>query len=158
MSPILIVVIALVGSAGITAIVLTIVFSAVRRRTQRAMAELEPEGIVKDSGSVRVSWRFHDFRAPRIYTSVGAQVGPGRLVLTRRRLAVLPGSWRRPGFDALTPEVLAKFQVGTKDGKLHLHTESPPGATGTVDVYASVPDATAWVSALTQLGARPLAS
>jgi len=44
-----------------------------------------------------------------------------------------------------------------EDGALRVHSDAPPGATGSLDYRVPVTDTTAWVQALTEAGVRPAA-
>ena len=154
MSPGLIVLIAVGGSLLLTGGILFIVFSAVRKAAERQRAMLDGEGVVKDSGSVHVTTRLQGWRSPGLYVGAGIQAGPGRLVLTRARLVILPMSRRRSIFSNVTREVLGHYRVGVRDGRLNIHAENPPGASGSVDVLFSVSDPEAWVAVLREAGAQ----
>ncbi|HEY8073051.1 MAG TPA: hypothetical protein VIF62_03050, partial [Labilithrix sp.] len=87
----------LVGAAALAVGINVLVFSLVRRAIDRTVAELASEGIVLDSGRVRVTTRYRDFRASGIYIGAGIRTGGGRLVLTKQRLVILPRGRRRLG-------------------------------------------------------------
>lgn len=144
-----IVVLALVLNGVLLWFILRTIKNAIARQAE----ELAKEGIVKDSGSVKVTEHLRDFRAPGMRVSVGARSGLGRLILTKERLALLPLN-RRHGLSILSRADLSRFTAAARDGKLHLHTDNPPNATGSIEVVVSVPDADAWVSALADAGAK----
>jgi len=134
-----------------------LIVSAVRRQTARNLAVLHGEGIILDSGRVHLKFAFRGFRGPQVAIGVGVNAGPGRVVLTQRRFAFVPWGQNRYGFTTTDRELLHRFQVGIDEGRLHLHSDNPPNASGTVDIYVSVPNAAEWVQALTAAGAVPSA-
>ena len=72
------------------------------------------------------------------------------MVLTRERLYFL-----RRRYGTFTRSDLARFTVGVaEDGKLRLHSDDPPSASGSIDFRFNVGDTEAWVKALTDAGAR----
>jgi hypothetical protein len=135
---------------GLVVGLLYFIFGAVRRAGDREVAALQSEGIVLDSGPVHIRFGFRGFRGPMVAIGVGVRAGPGRLVLTRQRLTFVPSGRNRFGFARMDREGLRRFQVGIQDGKLHLHSDEPPNATGTVDVLVSVANPAQWVDALTE--------
>ncbi len=141
---------------GLVAVLLFSIFAAVRRAGEREVAALQSEGIVLDSGRVHVRFGFRGFRGPMVAIGVGVRAGPGRIVLTQQRLTFVPSGSNRYGFARMDREGLSRFQVGIQDGKLHLHSDQPPNASGSVDVLVSVANPAQWVDALTMAGARPL--
>ena len=48
--------------------------------------------------------------------------------------------------------------VGILDRKLHLRSDDPPGATGSIDFRVALPDPEGWVAALRAAGTRAAAS
>jgi hypothetical protein len=134
-------------------VLLWFIFRAIKNAIARQAEELAKEGIVKDSGSVGITEHLRDFRAPGMRVSVGARAGVGRLILTKERLALLPLN-RRHGISLLPRADLARFTATARDGELHLHTDDPPNATGSIEVVVTVPDSDAWVDALTAAGAK----
>jgi hypothetical protein len=89
--------------------VLFVVFSALRRATDRARAALEAEGVEVDSGPVRIKTRYQSFRAPGMYEGLGVNLARGYLVLTKKRLVVLKRPQRYGVFER---ETLGRMQVG----------------------------------------------
>lgn len=142
-----------VGTLLLVGALLFFILSAVRRSTARALAALQGEGIVLDSGRVHMKLTFRGFRGPSVAIGVGVRAGPGRVVLTQRRFAFVPWGRNRFGFTSTDRELLGRFQVGVDEGRLHLHSDNPPNASGTVDIYLSVANPAEWVEALTAAGA-----
>jgi hypothetical protein len=134
----------------IVALVLVLVFGAVRRAIDRAAEALASEGIELDSGPVTLTTRMQSFRSPELYGG-GLRRTPARLVLTTQRLHLLQRPQR---YGILERADLGRFTVGILDGKLHLHSTEPPNATGSIDYRAQVDNPDAWVTALTAAGAR----
>lgn len=129
------------------------IFSAIRRQTARALTILHGEGIILDSGRVHVKLSFRGFRGPRVAIGIGVNMGPGRVVLTQRRFTFVPWGQNRYGFTTTDRELLNRFTVGVDEGKLHMHSDDPPNAKGTVDIHVSVSNPAEWVEALTSAGA-----
>jgi len=142
---------AIAGPFLIVVVVLVVVFGAIRKALDRAAEALAPEGVELDSGRVTVTTRYKSFRAPGITHYGGIKRVPARLVLTKQRLHILMRPQRYGIFERST---LDKFTVGTLDGKLHLHSSEPPGASGSVDYRVAVPDVDSWVTALAAAGAK----
>lgn len=140
----------LVGTFAFVGAGLGVVFLLVRSAQARRVAALREEGVVLDSGRVRVETRFHGFRGAGLAVGVGLRRGAGVMVLTRRRLVITGhryGDFRR--------EVLGRFEVGLDEaGRVHLHSDQPPNASGTIDFHVAAPEAGAWVAALVEAGAR----
>jgi len=151
----LLVAIIVVGTLVFVGTLLLLIFSAVRRSIARQLVALASEGIVLDSGSVHMKLRFRNFRGPRVAIGVGVRAGPGRMVLTQQRLTFVPMGQNRYGFASLDREMLGRFSVGVDEGRLHMHSDDPPNASGTVDLFLSVANPARWVDALTTAGARP---
>jgi hypothetical protein len=145
-----------VGTLVLVGGILLLVFTAVRKAIEREAAALASEGIVLDSGPSTLNATFADFRGPSVYIGVGSRRGPARVVLTKRRFTFVPSGQNRFGFARMDYAELARFTVGVSDGKLHLHSDQPPNASGTVDLLLSVADPASWVRALTEAGARPM--
>jgi hypothetical protein len=149
----------LILGIGIPALVLTIlavVFLFVSRAVRRRMAEerlkATQEGIVLDSGPVWMTVRYRGFQSAGLFIGVGIRKSRVTALLTRERLAFLP--WSRHYFTIARAD-LARFKVGVaEDGGLRIHTEDPPGASGSIDYRIPVADASAWVSALAEAGAQ----
>jgi hypothetical protein len=133
---------------GVTLFVFVIVFAAVGKAIDRAAEALE--GIEKDSGRTVVTVRMKKFRAPGLIAG-GLRRVPARFVLTSKQLHII---MRPQRYGIIERAELGRFTVANLGGQLHLHTEDPPGATGSVDYRATVPDPDAWVAALTAAGAR----
>ena len=145
-----------VGTLVLVGGILIAVFSAVRKAAGREAAELASEGIVLDSGPSTMKASFQELpRAERVHRRRVAE-GPARIVLTKRRFTFVPSGQNRFGFARMDHAELARFEVGVSDGKLHLHSDRPPNASGTVDLFLSVADPASWVRALTDAGARPM--
>ncbi|HEU4411423.1 MAG TPA: hypothetical protein VFS43_39595 [Polyangiaceae bacterium] len=140
------------GTFALVAAILGIVFFLVGKALDRARAGLEAEGVVKAPDRVIITTRFDDFRSPQLRSS-GIRKNHGYLVLTRERLIVLQLPQRYGGLYARG--ALGRLRVGVDErGALQLHTDEPPGATGSVDYRVPVRDAAAWVKALVEAGAR----
>jgi hypothetical protein len=143
------------GSLVFAGLLVTLIVGGLRRATARQMAVLQGEGIVLDSGRVHVKLKFQGFRGPGVAIGIGVNAGPGRVVLTQRRFTFVPSGQNRYGIAAFERDMLSRFDVGVDEGKLHLHTDNPPNASGTVDMFLSVAEPARWVDALTSAGARP---
>ena len=144
-----------VGIPVLVGAIIILVFSLVRRARARERVVLGREGVVLDSGPQWITIRYKNFRAPGIYRGVGIAKTRGSLVLTRQRFAVLTGGYQRP-YSFIARSDLGRFVVGiAEDGAFQIHSDEPPGATGSIDYRAAVRDAAAWVKALTEAGARP---
>jgi hypothetical protein len=103
------------------------IVSAIRRATARTIAELTAEGIVLDSGRVPMTFRFQGFRGPRVSIGVGVRSGPGRLVLTQKRLSFVAMQQNRYGFGAVARQELNRFRVDSADGRLNLASAGAQG-------------------------------
>jgi hypothetical protein len=154
MSVALIIILSLLGGLALAGGIVYAVTAAVRRAITAEVAELTREEIVLDSGKVTLDATFEDFRGPMVYIGSGWRRGPTRVVLTKRRFAFVPSGQNRFGFARVEREELSRFEVGVRDGKLHLHTTHPPHGKGTVDLVLSVADPASWVRALKEAGAR----
>jgi hypothetical protein len=146
------------GSLLFVGLLLFVTLSAYRGAVKRANALVESEGIVLDSGRGWLKFRLHGFRAPGIYMGSAYRSGPGRLVLTPKRLVAIPVPRRMGSIANIALHDLARFQVGPGDGGLLLRTSDPPNAQGNAEVVVKVPNVETWVKALTDAGARPLGS
>jgi hypothetical protein len=147
-----------VGIPVFVAAILILVFSLVGRARARERAAFDHEGVVLDSGRLWITIRYANFRAPRIYRGVGIAKTRGSLVLTRQRFGVLTGGYQRP-YSLIARSDLGRFTVGiAEDGALQIHSDDPPGATGSIDYRIALGDAASWVKALTEAGARRRAS
>lgn len=153
--PMWLTVLSIVGPLVLVTAVLVIVFAAIRKAIDRAADALAPEGIELDSGRITVTTRLRNYRGPGIYSGGGIRRNPARAVLTKERLYILQRPQR---FGVIDRADLAKFTVGTLDGKLHLRSEQPPGATGTIDFRIPVRDPETWVAALAGAGASRAAT
>jgi hypothetical protein len=145
------------GIPALVFLILGVVFFFVRRAVRRQMAEARAqaahEGIVLDSGPVWMTVRYRGYRAPGVYVGVGVRMTRVEMILTRARLSFVP---RARHYSGIGHADLGRFQVAVaEDGALRLHTDNPPGASGSIDYRIPVADPAAWVSALTQAGAQP---
>ncbi len=138
-------VIVLVGS------IFFFVFRSIVRSTARARGELEAEGIVLDTGPRWITIRFANFRAPGLAVGVGVRKTRGALVLTQRRLVVLPS---RRQFYRVERQDLARYTVSTDDGALVIHSDDPPNASGSITYRLNLGNASEWMKALAAAGAR----
>jgi hypothetical protein len=136
--------------------ILGITFYFVRKAVARQMAETRAaatsEGIVLDSGPVWITIHYRGYRSSNLAIGVGLTKTRATAILTRQRLILTPAS--RHYFNVARSD-LGKFQVGVADGSVFLRTEDPPHGSGSIDFRIPVPDASAWVTALTEAGARP---
>lgn len=148
MSPVLLVV-SFAAPIAILVVIFLLVFGAVRKAIDRAAEEIAAEGVELDSGQVTLTTRMTNFRAPGLISG-GIRRNPARVVLTKQRLHLIQRPQR---YGILERTDLKQFTVGTIDGKLHLHTDTPPGATGSVDYRVHVDNPARWVDALAAAGA-----
>jgi hypothetical protein len=130
---------------------LVIVFAAVRKAIDRAAEALAAEGIELDSGPVTATTRMRNFRAANLYSGGGIRRNPARVVLTKQRLYIVQRPQR---YGVIDRADLAKLTVGILDGKLHLQSDEPPGASGSIDYRIPLRDPETWVAALAGAGAR----
>ncbi len=128
------------------------VFSTIRKATARMRAELEREGIVLDTGPTWITIRLSGFRGYGVAVGRGFYKERAALVLSKQRLVLVPSRRR---FLHLNHADLAHFTAGADGDQFVLHTESPPNATGTMDVRVTVADPQTWVKAVTDAGANP---
>jgi hypothetical protein len=129
-------------TALMAVVVMQFVLFLVRKVHARAVARLEPEGIVRRSGRVRIYLKLRNFVSAHM-RSGATSIRTGELVLTGKGLVlVMPYPIRlgAPPWTALKAQVI--------DGKVHLETEQPPEATGKVEVTVHAPEPEAWISAL----------
>lgn len=132
--------VAAVGIALLAFAMLGVVFHLVGKALDRARAELDTEGVERASARVLITTRFKDFRGAGMITS-GVRRNPGYLVLTRERLIVLQRPQR---YGSFVRGDLGRLRVSVdEDGALRVHTDEPPGATGSVSYRVPVPDAAA---------------
>lgn len=144
-----------VGVPLLVGIILVLAFRAARGAAQRARAALDAEGVVLDSGRQWVTMRYRGYRAPGIAWGAGVIRTRASLVLTRERLVLTPGL--RRGNLRVARADLARFGVGlADDGALQIHSDNPPGATGSIHCRIAMSDAARWVAALLEAGARPI--
>jgi hypothetical protein len=142
-----------VGIPLLVATILAVVFRSVARATARERAALDREGVILDSGPLWITVRYTNFRAPGIYRGAAVSKTRGSFVLTRERLVLTPG-FRRVRLRVSRSD-LVRFTVGIGEGGvLRLHSDDPPGASGSIDYRVPVDDATSWVKALADAGAR----
>jgi hypothetical protein len=146
-----------IGIPLLVATILFVVFTLVGWAARRAREALEPEGIVLDSGSQWLTVRMSNYRRQGRYTRKAFSKGKGYVVFTRQALVVLSGTAGTGNGIRCPSSELRRFSVGITDGKLHLVSDSPPGATGHVDYRIAVPDPDRWVSTLCAAGAQPAA-
>jgi hypothetical protein len=128
------------------------IFSMVRRMYAQARALLEQEGIALDTGTQWITIRYRGFRARGIRIGAGINKARASLVLTRQGRIIL-----MPGFQGRYWLVPANVTVHiAEDGALHIHSDKPSGegASGSIDYRVAMPEAVAWMNALTQAGAR----
>jgi len=143
-----------VGILFVTAMFVLFILRYVRNLTARMRADLENEGIVLDTGPQWITIRYSGFRAPGFARGVGYAKTRASLILTQRRLAVVPARWRH----LLTARAdLGRFSTGVaEDGLLRIHSDDPPNASGSIDFRVPVSDPGPWVRALIDAGAKPL--
>ena len=92
-------------------------------------------------------------RARGIRIGAGVNKSRASLVLTRQGRFIL-----MPGFRGRYWLVAPNITVGiAEDGRLHPHSDNPSGegASGSIDYRIAVPEAAAWMNALTLAGAQP---
>jgi hypothetical protein len=143
------------GIPAFVAAILIFVFTLVARVTARQRAALEQEGIVLDSGKQWITIRYANFRAPGIYRGAGLRKTRASLILTQQRLGLVPA---RRSYLFVPRKELGRFTVGASpDGTLQIHSDNPPGASGSIEYSVQLMDAETWVKALTDAGARPRA-
>jgi hypothetical protein len=134
------------------AVLLVFIFGRVRAATARARAALEHEGIALDSGPQWITVHYRNFRAPGLYRGVAVTKTRGSLILTRPgRIVLIPLA--RGRYWLAPPNVTVRV---APDGALHIHSDQPSGqgVSGSIDVRVAAIDASAWMVALTQAGAR----
>jgi hypothetical protein len=152
----LLVAIIVVGALAFAGAIIAAVLVAVSRQRKRIAAELEAEGIVLDSGRTGVRVSFSGFRGPRFAAGRSARGGPGRVVLTPRRLRILALPHAKYGVGSLDGAALARCRIGVDDrGRLHLRGEDLPGTTGRFELFVRVVEPERWIAALVAAGARP---
>lgn len=124
---------AVLGGVAATALfvfaLVQFILYGVRRVAAAAFARLEPEGIVRRSGLVRMHLKLRGYSGPEVTHSSATSIRKAELVLTKKGLVLLmPFTIRlgAPPWNALTVEVV--------EGKLHLVTEQPPDAKGRVEI------------------------
>ncbi len=126
----------------------------IRSITERQREALANEGIVLDSGSVWMTIQYRGFSAPRFARGVGFDKRKGALVLTEKRLSILPRRWDH---QQIANGDLGRFTVGADgDGRLHLRSDNPPNARGIIEFHVPVGDVNGWIRALTDRGVRPV--
>lgn len=107
-----------------------------RRSIGRRLAELESEGIVRDSGLCRVTARYRRFRGRGLYAGAAIRVGSGQLVLTRSNLHLLGVRGAQP-----VPLVeLHRYGYAVDRDRLVITTDEPVGASGRLELRFRVPD------------------
>ncbi|HEY4220451.1 MAG TPA: hypothetical protein VGO62_03895 [Myxococcota bacterium] len=132
--------------------ILAIVFSQVKKAAARARQALEHEGILLDSGKRWVTLHLRGYRAPGIAVGAGLQKLRCAVILTKKTLALIPG-YR--AFTRIHTNELSHYTVGVADdGALRIHSDDPPRASGSIDYRVPVDDASAWVRALVDMGAK----
>ena len=142
--------IALIGLGALvfTALLVGFIVLVTRRIAARFVAELEAEGIVRRSGRVVVGTSLTQYRSYRFgHASRAVSRKGGELVLTQRGLAVVS----QRVFRFALPDT----EVWIEGETLHLLTEKPMEASGTIDISAKLPDAAAWRDLLVERGAKP---
>lgn len=144
-----------IGIPLVVGTTLFVVFTMVARTTRRAREALEQEGVVLDSSSQWITVRMNKFRRQGRYTSNAISKGRGYVVFTRQALVVLSGSAGTGTGIRCPSSELGRFSVGIINGKLHLVSDSPPGATGHIDYRIAAPDPERWVTTLCAAGAQP---
>lgn len=142
------VLVSVAGALALTALILFVVFSALRGQISAEAARLANKEL--DSGLVKMTTRYDQFRTGRLYRG-GLRMNYTQVVLTKTHLHLI----ERPQWYGVFPRAeLSKFTVGIVDGKLHLHSQSPPNATGGIDYRIPVADPERWVKALAAAGAK----
>jgi hypothetical protein len=137
---------------GILAVVFLLVGGRIRRQMAEGRLRATQEGLILDSGPVWMTVRYRGFRSDSIFVGVGIRKTRITALLTRERLAFLP---RSRHYFTIARADLGRFKVGVaEDGALRIHTEDPPGASGSIDYRLPVADASAWVATLAEAGAQ----
>ncbi len=144
-----IVLIGIIGSLALTATILAVVFTAIRRGIDREVAQLDH--VIIDSGPTTMTTRFHQFRSETLHRG-GLRRNNVRVVLTATHLHLVERPQRYGVFERSD---LPAFTVGVESGALSLRSTNPPRATGTIDYRIEVDDPARWVEALVSAGARP---
>lgn len=139
----------LIVMASALVVVRVIVTSVRRKQMAKLLASFEPGSVVRTSAVVGGSVRYRNYRARGVYRGLGIQATRAGLVLTSSELVVVGGHSQR-----IAVHDLGKYVATTKDGKLVLATDHPPGATGHLELHLRLPDADEWANALRQAGAR----
>lgn len=142
--------IALIGLGALvfTGLLVGFIVLVTRGIAARFVAELEAEGIVRRSGRVVVGISLKQYRSARFGSASRAVSRKGgELVLTQRGLAVVS----QRVFRFAPPDT----EVWVEGETLHLLTEKPMEASGTIDISAKLPDAAAWRDLLVERGAKP---
>jgi hypothetical protein len=135
---------------AILGVVFVLVRRFVRRQMKEARARANHEGIVLESAPVWMTVQYESYRSPRLYVGYGVRKMRVTMILTRERLAFIPGTHLSVGRGDL-----GRFHVGLgEEGALRIHTKDPPGARGSMEYSVPVPDAANWVAALTAAGAH----
>jgi hypothetical protein len=142
-------VLVLVGT--ILAIVFTIVRAAQAKRIAVFLAELAPEGIVRDSGMRSATIRYRNYRRPGYAASANIHNAGRQLIMTSKSFAIL--SFRNERC-ALTD--VGRYEVAAEGNVLRLTTDNPVDATGHMDIRVRLDDATEWARALRDAGAKSL--
>lgn len=125
-------------SVGVFVTLFTFAAIMIAARHRRIVRELEPEGIERRSGRRVVHLSLRNVHTPGALISFRKARVTGELVLTRQALVVLASPNFR--FDATA---LRDLVAEVRDGRLHLTTEHPPGASGRVEITIQVDDADA---------------
>jgi hypothetical protein len=129
-----------------------LVFALVARAQARMRAALEAEGIQLDTGPQWITIRYDNFRAPGFYRGSSFAKLRARLVLTSQRFVLTPAKRR---YFSVPRSDLSRYTVELEGGELHIHSDTPSQATGSIDYRVQLADAPAWVDALTAAGAKP---
>lgn len=115
----------------------------VRLVHERGARRLEPEGILRRTGRVRIQLRLRGYRGPVVRRSSQFSIRTGELVLTKQRLVLL-----MPYLIPIAAPPWTSLRVEVRGGKLLVETTDPLEATGGVEVLLKAPDPEAWVAAL----------
>lgn len=140
-----------IGIPLFVALILFIVFTSVRRAIARQREAIASEGVVLDSGPQWITIHLKGFRAPGRAVGVGVEKARMSMILTKKALHFVPNRWRFLHFER---SGLDHFVVDIEGGALHMHSDDPPNASGTIDIKLPVSNASEWVAALTEAGAK----
>jgi hypothetical protein len=136
------------GIIGFVLVMLMGIFGALRRQISAAAAALTDKEL--DSGVTKMTTRYKQFKSADLMRG-GLRRNYVQAVLTKTHLHLIERPQR---YGIFKREDLGNFTVGTIDGMLHLHSKTPPDATGGIDYRIDVAEPERWVKALVAAGAK----